>query len=84
MEGKCEEHGQDDGQVAVEVEPPWPDTFVEVEETKPACNDHQKVFPKVKPQKIVLLGKVITDRVGIRVGKGKYKPDVGQAVNKPG
>ena len=84
MEGKCEEHCNHDGQVTVEVESPGPDTFVEVEEAKPAGHNHKEVFHKVKPQKRALLGKVITDRVGIRVGKGKYKPDVGKAVNKPG
>ena len=84
MEGEGKEHGQNDGHVAVEVEPPWPDGVLEEEKSESAGNNDKEVFYKVERQKSVLLGKIIADKVGIRVSEGEYKPDVSQAVDKPG
>ena len=84
VEREGKEHGEQDGEVAVEVEPPWPDGVLEVEEAKSAGNNDKEVFYKVERQKSVLLGIIITDKVGIRVSEGEYKPDVSQTVDKPG
>ena len=85
LEGNCEDHGQQDGQVAVEVQPPWPDSLVEVEEAKSAGNNHKDVFHKVEPQKRALLGDgIVNTDSGIWISKGENKPDVGQAVYEPG
>ena len=81
-EGK--EHDQQDGQVAVEVEPPGPDGVVEVEEAESAGKNDKEVFYKVEPQKKALLDIIVTHSVCIQIIKWKGKPDVSQAVEKPG
>ena len=84
MESKGKEHGQQDGQVTVEVESPWPDGVSEAEETDSAGNNDKEVLHNVERHKSVLLGILIRDRVGIWVNEGEYQPDVCKAVDEPG